>query len=84
MTGEREKELLRRIEWLERRVHELEARPTTQHHHYHTHPRYPVFLPAPVPTYPAVPWAPYPVWCGAQGMTQGVAGAIGTTASYTS
>ena len=56
------KQALERIEALERRVRELEARPE-QHIHYHTHPAQQPY-PAPLPQYPypnpVLPWTPMP------------------------
>jgi hypothetical protein len=68
------KQAMQRIEELERKVKELEARPE-QHIHYHTHPVSPVY-PTPI-TYPVQPFMPWGTpWCGAIG-----AGGIGTVTS---
>lgn len=62
------KQALERIEALERRVRELEARPE-QHVHYHTHPVAPSYAQpyyAPQPLYPPLlPQVPWVVTCGA-------------------
>lgn len=64
------KKALERIEALERKVKELEARPMQKYHtHYHNEPPvYQPLLPQPIlPTYPFVPWQPTygPQWWGA-------------------
>ena len=61
-----QKEALKRIEELERRVLELEARPLTQNHYHYHYPQ----QPAQIPTYPQQPWI---VYCGT---LQGSAGTI--------
>jgi hypothetical protein len=58
------KEAMERIERLEARVRELEARPT-QHIHHHYPLAQPYWTPI-QPTYPVEPWTPpvYEVICG--------------------
>lgn len=64
------KDALKRIEELERKVRELEARPQVHHHYYgQQNPQYPFYYP-PV----SVP----SVWCGNFG-----AGQFSTTTKYT-
>lgn len=62
------KDALKRIEELERKISELEARPMIVHHnHYHTYPNpnlYQIPLPTMLPN-------TYPIMCEAQKMTWG-------------
>ncbi len=62
---------MKRIEELERRVRELEAKPA-QESHFHYHYAQPVQL----PQYQPQPWWSQPVWCGDASGTWG-ATAIG-------
>jgi hypothetical protein len=55
---------LKRIEELERRVRELETRPTEHHHHHYPQPLWPYYQ---QPTIPQPTWTVPQVWCGAVG-----------------
>lgn len=55
------KQALQRIEELEKRVKELEARPVEQHFHFPQAPLYPQYVP--IPMYPQ-PWSPWYVTSG--------------------
>ena len=57
------KQALKRIEALEARVRELEARPPYQIHYHYEQPQ-PQYYPQ-IPTYPVCPWTP--TWMGAAG-----------------
>lgn len=76
------KQALQRIEELERKVKELEARPAQQTHiHYHNQPPfYQPILPHPITPAPWIPapWQPnyYEVTCAAPLMPNGIAGTI--------
>lgn len=54
------KQALKRIEELEKRVRELEARPPV-HHYYHYRPY--LTLPQPTITQPTQPWGPWEITC---------------------
>lgn len=82
MTKQREKELLKRIDDLERKVKELEARPATQIHYHYAQP-YPYYMPTYVPA--PQPWYPHPIWsttAGAIGHAGGVGSASSSYVSY--
>jgi hypothetical protein len=67
MVSKKEAALLKRIEQLEARIHELETRPA-QHVHHHYPLAQPYWTPI-QPTYPITPSNP-PVWevtCGSMG-----------------
>ena len=55
------KQALQRIEELERKVKELEARPRQQIHYHYTQPPY--VQPPYVPETNVQPWKPYIVYC---------------------
>ncbi len=66
------KQALQRIEELERRVKELETRPTTVIHNYPITPIAPYVAPLPGPVWQEPSWVPHwpTVTCGASGKQQ--------------